>query len=92
MWMEIYFKSFVFVLDHRYLFYTGTAICYYYIEMLINFYISESAVAVDPYFNFCYSVKLIHNEGVHFCSRWPGWLPDGQCLLGAVLPGAWYSA
>ena len=32
------------------------------------------------------------NEGVHFCSRWPGRLPDGQCLLGAVLPGARHSA
>ena len=27
---------------------------------------------------------------MHQRARWPGWLSDRQCLLGALLPRAWY--
>ena len=37
------------------------------------------------------------HEGSNFTSCWPGWLSDGQCLLGTVLPRTrhptrWYNA
>ena len=27
---------------------------------------------------------------MYLCARWTGWSPDGQCLLGALLPRARY--
>ena len=30
------------------------------------------------------------HEGSNFHSCWPGWLSDGQFLLGTVLPGTWH--
>ena len=32
------------------------------------------------------------NERGHFNPYRPGWCPNGQCLLGVVLPGTWNSA
>ena len=39
----------------------------------------------------CRPTKLTlnqHHEGMHLCPRWPGRSPDGQRLLGALLPWA----
>ena len=38
------------------------------------------------------STIFVPPERMHLCPRGPGWGPDGECLLGAVLSGAWYSA
>merc|ERR1711915_193640 len=31
-----------------------------------------------------YNLLNHHHEGMYLCSRWSGWSPDGQCLLGAI--------
>jgi hypothetical protein len=41
-----------------------------------------------PCFDFI--TLFFFSEGVHFCPRWSGRLPDWQRLLGALLSGAWH--
>ena len=36
--------------------------------------------------------NLIFSAWMYLCSCWSSWLPNWQCLLGAVLLGAWNSA
>ena len=35
--------------------------------------------------------QILHDERMHFHPYWPGRMPNGQCLLGALLPWTWHS-
>ena len=34
--------------------------------------------------------SLVYVAWVHFRTHWTSWCPNWQCLLGALLPGAWH--
>lgn len=56
--------------------------------------VTQAPVRTDPIHCRSYTDTghIRHHEGMYFSPRWPSWRPDGQYLLGAVLPGTWHPA
>ena len=48
---------------------------------------SQFSIFLGPALRVRTKYFLFKDEGMHLHPHWPGWLSDGQCLLGAVLSG-----